>query len=76
VIALHFFENRLNGTFSQSIGDLKFLKHLTISNGETEYEGRPNNNANVFTETLYRLWTLTNLEEINMQWLGLNCGID
>jgi len=66
VIALHFFENRLNGTFSDTLRDLKHLKHLTITNGEREYEGRPNINANTFKETLVELWNLKNLEEINM----------
>lgn len=76
VIALHFFENRLNGTFSETLRDLKHLKHLTITNGEREYEGRPNNNANTFKETLVELWNLKNLEEINMQWMELNSVIE
>ena len=42
VIALHFFENHLVGTFASSIGDLIHLKHLSIFNGDLEYEGEIN----------------------------------
>ena len=42
VIVLHFFENHLVGAFGESFSDLIYLKHLSIFNGELEYEGVAN----------------------------------
>ena len=39
VIVLHFFENHLEGGFPESFVDLKNLKHLSIFNGDREFEG-------------------------------------
>lgn len=72
VISLHLFENALDGLLPDSLGDLKYLKHLTIANDAREHEGDDNPHRN----TIY-LWNpnvfakLTNLEEINMQHLGM-----
>ena len=38
VIGLHFFENKLTGVISTTFGNLKNLRHLSIINGEREFE--------------------------------------
>ena len=42
IIVLHFFENHLVGEFKESFVDLVYLKHLSIFNGELEFEGKVN----------------------------------
>ena len=66
VIALHFFENHLIGSFHQSIANLTNLMHLSIFNGDLEYEGEINRNANEINMLIDEVWSLTNLEEINL----------
>ena len=66
IIALHFFENHLQGTFPDSIIDLVHLKHLSIFNGDTEFEGVTNQNANRITKFHQNIFALTELEEINL----------
>eukprot|EP00347_Sterkiella_histriomuscorum_P002582 403367589 len=72
IISLHFFENHLVGLFDESFANLKYLKHLTISNDGREHE----NVTNVHANTLF-FWNnsimsqLINLEEINMQHLDM-----
>ncbi len=57
------------------------LRHLSIFNGEREYEGKNNNNANtIFSLTgdfLGKVLSkLVFLEEINLQWLKLTGDIE
>jgi hypothetical protein len=72
IISFHMFENRIDGLMPDSFGDLVHLKHLTIANDGREHEFIDNPHRN----SLY-LWNaavfqkLTNLEEINMQHLGM-----
>jgi hypothetical protein len=42
IIAIHFFENHLNGIFPSNFGNLKYLQHLTIANDGREHEGVDN----------------------------------
>lgn len=76
IIGLHYFENRLNGTFTSTFKDLKYLKHLTICNGELEYENSTNVNMNVVKGSLAFIWNNVNLEELNMQWVMLGSVIE
>ena len=71
IISLHFFENHLIGAFPEEFKDLIHLKHLSIFNGDTEYEGIPNMNANKIERLPTSFETFTELEEINLAWLGM-----
>ena len=71
IISLHFFENHLVGLLPDELLDLIHLKHLSIFNGDTEYEGRVNLNANVILKPPFTLGALTELEEVNLAWLGM-----
>lgn len=72
VISLHFFENHLVGeSFPEEIYDLVHLKHLSIFNGDTEYEGRDNLNKNKIEYMISSLASFTDLEELNLAWLGM-----
>lgn len=46
IISLHFFENHMVGAFPDEFEYLVHLKHWSIFNGDTEYEGEANKNAN------------------------------
>ncbi|CDW71879.1 leucine-rich repeat-containing protein [Stylonychia lemnae] len=77
IISLHFFENHLTGVLDETFSNLVYLKHLTITNDGREHENITNPHMN----TLY-YWNnaiiskLTNLEEINMQYLYMFGYID
>lgn len=78
---LHFFENRLSGEkLPDSLSNLINLRHLSIFNGEREFEFKLNYNANNITslngDYINRVLSkLVYLEEINMQWLNMNGDI-
>ena len=72
IIAIFLFENHLDGLLPDSFGNLIYLKHLTLANDGREHETVPSMQRN----TIY-LWNervfnrLKNLEEINLQHLGM-----
>jgi hypothetical protein len=69
---VHLFENRLDGLMPDSFGDLVYLKHLTIANDGREHEGVPNPHRNTIYFWNERVFNrLKNLEEINIQHLGM-----
>ena len=75
VISIHFFENHLNGTFPNNFHNLVHLKHLSIFNGDTGYEGEENLNANCVKFMLDELGAHTELEELNLAWLTMQGSI-
>jgi hypothetical protein len=65
IIALHFFENHLDGILPDSISNLIYLKHFTIANDGREHEGVANNNMNSIYVWNDAITGITSLEEIN-----------
>ena len=51
--------------------DLVHLKHLSIFNGDTEFEGQTNQNANKVTKFHTNIFALTELEEINLTKINM-----
>lgn len=51
--------------------DLIYLKHLSIFNGDTEYESVDNLNKNQISNMILSLVAFTDLEELNLTWLGM-----
>jgi hypothetical protein len=73
VIVLHLFENAIDGLMPDSFKNLKYLKHLTIANDGREHEGEVNPHRNTIHYFNGKIITqLINLEEINMQHLGMH----
>ena len=72
IITIHFFENHLVGVdFPDEFVDLIHLKHLSIFNGDTMYEGVANTNANKIDHMPLAWGTHTELEEINFSWVEM-----
>ena len=71
IISLFFFENHLQGVIPEEISDLGHLKHLSIFNGELGFQGQENLNANKVDKLPESISLLSNLEELNLAWVGL-----
>jgi len=71
-VAIHFFENGLEGVIPDSFGDLSSLYHLSIFNDGREHEGVDNPNKNtIYLYNDYAIGRLTALEELNLNYLAM-----
>jgi len=76
VVSLHFFENHLVGSITESFGNLKHLKHLIIANGEIYHEGSLIHNLNKYKVSgelgfPIHICKCLELEEINLVAIGI-----
>jgi hypothetical protein len=73
IIALHFFENALQGIFPDNIANLAYLLHLNIFNDGREHEYEDNmfkNTVHVWHQEIHRIASLENINMVNLEMNG------